>query len=154
MIDKHMLHALVAWRYPASTDKLRYLDRINRHLYKDRISTWVNDGQLSPLEVYCYLKVRFGEPNGLMTLLRMPTTDNAVHWDYLLAYEDSFLSVMATQRRLEFLLYTESATGAEDWNVLIAQLKDELRDRQKEMSELRRGFERWITFVNPFRRLE
>lgn len=154
MTAKHMLHDLAGWRYPTPADMRLYFDRMKTHFYKDRISTWVNDGQLSPLEVYCYLKVRFGEPNGLMTLLRMPTTDNAVHWDYLLAYEDSFLSVMATQRRLEFLLYTESATAAEDWNVLIAQLKNELRDRKKEMSELRRGFERWITFVNPFRRLE
>jgi hypothetical protein len=38
---------------------------------------------LSPVDVYCYLKARFGEPKGFQTFLRDDSSDNWIHWDLI-----------------------------------------------------------------------
>lgn len=37
---------------------------------------------LSPLDMYCYLKARFGEPNGFQNVLRKDDSENLIHWDF------------------------------------------------------------------------
>jgi hypothetical protein len=40
--------------------------------------------RLSPVDMYCYLKARFGEPNGVQNILRSDSSDNWIHWEYSL----------------------------------------------------------------------
>src|SRR5207249_4823888 len=37
---------------------------------------------LRPVDVYAYLRARFGEPNGFQNVLRRDDSDNLVHWDF------------------------------------------------------------------------
>lgn len=41
--------------------------------------------QISPLDLFCYLHARFGEPNGEMMLLKeKDDVNNLFHWEYSL----------------------------------------------------------------------
>lgn len=151
-----MLQHLDQWRYPSPQDQLRFLDQLGQRskTASTRISTWRNDGRLSPLTLYCYLKSAFGQPNGPMTLFRNRSTDNLFHWDYILVHEESFLHIIATQRRLEFILRANYEVTDADWNELVQHLMARFLKEKKAISTQQRHLERWTVFVNPFRRLQ
>ena len=47
--------------------------------------------RLSPLDLYVYLKARFGPPNGVQMALRNQSSDNLVHWHYTLRADAAVL---------------------------------------------------------------
>ena len=88
-----------AWRAFTNREMISYLERIKsisskrteNPIFKSRL---VIRKTLSPVDVYCYLKARFGEPNGFQNRLRHDTSDNLFHWDFNLkaAREDVYIS--------------------------------------------------------------
>src|SRR5262249_43303669 len=50
------------------------------------VALWANDGSISPLDLYCYLKARFGPPNGISMLFRKSSSDNAIQWHYTIFF--------------------------------------------------------------------
>src|SRR5436309_3077187 len=75
------LGAFLKSRQPPSQAKRRPKNR--------RSSTLAIRTRLAPVDIYCYLKARFGEPNGFQTFLRKEeTSDNWIHWDFLLKAAD------------------------------------------------------------------
>jgi len=68
---------------------------------------------LSPVDLYCYLKVRFGDPNGFQSLLRKDDSGNWIHWDFDLRSGDESIYICSTSREIHFLL-SESLTD-ENW---------------------------------------
>jgi hypothetical protein len=43
------------------------------------------DATVSPLDLYVYLKARFGPPNDVMMVARAPGLENIIQWGYALA---------------------------------------------------------------------
>ena len=60
--------------------------------------------QLRPVDVYAYLRARFGTPNGIQNLLRADDSDNLFHWDYLLKSDDAHIYISGTSREIHFFL--------------------------------------------------
>ena len=77
-----------AWRLPTKDEMLATIDsHIERYKNKHTKSRPRNSilavrQHLSPVDMYCYLKARFGTPNGFQTFLRTDSSDNLIHWDF------------------------------------------------------------------------
>ncbi|KUM25835.1 hypothetical protein AU467_24280 [Mesorhizobium loti] len=56
--------------------------------------------KLKPVDIYCYLKARFGEPNGFQNFLRKNDSDNWIHWDYSLEAGESDVYFAGTSREI------------------------------------------------------
>ena len=81
---------VVSWRLPTKEELRVFMDRVlDKAKERDteghsKPSGLVVRHHLSPVDVYCYLKGRFGEPNGFQNFLRRDTSDNLIHWDFTL----------------------------------------------------------------------
>jgi hypothetical protein len=103
---------------------------------------------LSPVDVYCYLKARFGEPNGFQNWLRRDTSDNWIHWDYYLKAGDQDVYLCGMSREIHFLL-SEKMTD-ENWRDLVLAVKADYGRVGREKSAILKSLEHWVTFPNKF----
>ncbi|WP_156402295.1 hypothetical protein [Caulobacter sp. Root1472] len=104
--------------------------------------------RLSTLDMYCYLRARFGTPNGIQNFLRRDDSDNLVHWDFNLRAGDADLYVMATSREVQFMI--AEPMSDEDWKTLILAIKaDFARVGPEKKAELDR-LEKWTLFPNKY----
>jgi len=114
---------------------------------------WGNDGTLSPLDVYCYLKARFGPPNGTAMLLRHPSTENVIQWQYTVLCDEWALDITGLNARMELMAAGPERLNQVQWLALAVKLKSDMASVGPQMSRIRRGLERWTLFVNPFQRI-
>ncbi|MDV7341825.1 hypothetical protein RYZ26_19675 [Terasakiella sp. A23] len=106
---------------------------------------------LSPLDVYCYLKDRFGSPNGMFNILKSPTSDNLIHWDFLLKCEDVFICIMGKHRSLEILV--NGNLNKEEWQTLVENFRQGFSSHAKGKSEEKNKLEEWAVFINRYSEL-
>jgi hypothetical protein len=104
--------------------------------------------QLSPVDVYCYLKARFGEPKGLQNFLRTNDSGNWIHWEFDLKADDQNVHVLGTSRETHFMV-SENLTD-ENWRDLILGIKADYKRVAKEKSVFLKSLEHWVTFSNKF----
>lgn len=48
---------------------------------------WEFTNEIKPIDLYCYLQAKYGNPNGLQNFLRDDSSDNLIHWEWSLAGE-------------------------------------------------------------------
>jgi hypothetical protein len=102
----------------------------------------------SPVDMYCYLKARFGKPNGFQTFLASDSSDNWIHWDYNLKVAGEDVYVSGTYREVHFML---SETLADrDWFRLFEAIKTDFGRVGKDKSAVLRSLEKWIIFPNKY----
>src|SRR5690242_714764 len=84
---------------------------------------------LSPLDVYTYLKARFGEPNGFqsamihkMKMVR-DDSDRLFHWDYLLKVGEKYLTITGATREVHVMV--DADFSDEDWLAFAGNLKSD-----------------------------
>lgn len=116
---------------------------------------WVITDNIKPVDLYCYLQARFGEPNGLMTIFKKKNdSDNLVHWDYSFEYEGYVITIMCMTYRIE----VHKAMHFDDQKIakiaFINDIKMDFKNYSKEISNFRKRIETWNLFVNPFQRLK
>src|SRR6266478_2918307 len=104
--------------------------------------------QLSPVDMYCYLKARFGEPNGFQNFLRKDDSDNWIHWDFNLKAAGEDVYVCGTYREVHFIL-SEKLTDYE-WRDFILKIKSDFGRIGKAKSEILNSLEKWAIFPNKF----
>lgn len=103
---------------------------------------------LSPLDVYCYLKARFGEPRGMQTFLKKDDSDNMFHWDYnIKAGEKDLYFVGATQ---EVHVWVDDDFSDADWISFANALKADYGRVGQAKSKVLKELERWVIFPNHF----
>jgi hypothetical protein len=116
---------------------------------------WANDGSISPLDLYCYLKARFGRPNGLLMLVRNPSSDNLIQWHYSLRSGDAQIEVYGHNSHLEIMAgRPDKPPTVDEIRAFALAVKADFARHGKAISEVRKSLERWILFVNPFARIE
>ena len=78
------------WRIYTKEELLAYVEKLQakystsakRGKGKKRGDILAIRDKISTVDMYCYLKARFGEPNGFQTFLAKDDSDNWIHWDY------------------------------------------------------------------------
>jgi hypothetical protein len=109
------------------------------------------DATVSPLDLYVYLKARFGPPNDIMMVARGPGLENIIQWGFALTSDGHLLRLHGTSGRVEFV--GERLSPA-DWRTLIGALKRDFARFGPQMKEARQSLTRWSLFINPFRRVQ
>jgi hypothetical protein len=105
--------------------------------------------KISPVDMYCYLRARFGHPNGFMTFLKIQrTSDNYIHWDFFLKTGDANMYVMGLSREVQFVPSEDMSD--DDWRKLIANIRTDFGRVAKEKSRVLQSLEKWIIFPNKF----
>lgn len=118
-------------------------------------SLFVNEGRLSPLTLYCYLKGRFGPPNGFqMALKKENDSDNLIQWHYSIVAGPESLEVFGMNTRVEFWASTREPLGKRDWEELLERVKGDFKNLGAKISEVKKSLEHWNLFINPFARLK
>lgn len=138
-----------SWRVPTKEEMLAWLDSKKPGSDKRaKPSALMVRHHLLPVDVYCYLKARFGEPNGIQNWLRQDTSDNWIHWDYYLKAGDQDVYLCGMSREIHFLL-SEKMTD-ENWRDLALAVKADYGRVGKEKSVVLKSLEHWVTFPNKF----
>lgn len=114
---------------------------------------FVNDGALSPLELYTYLRTRFGPPNGMMMLTRNDSVDNLIHWHYEVSAGPSIVSFVGLAFRTEVMISGGPPLPADAWSLLVSALKEHMVELGRDLKSTQKTFEQWSLFVNQYRRI-
>jgi hypothetical protein len=141
-----------SWRAPTKEEIIEYFEKLgsrskgNKKLKKG--SFLAVRQNLSPLDLYCYLKARFGEPNGYQNSLRKDDSDNWIHWDFILKAGDEDVYACGMSREIHFML-SENLKD-ENWRDFIMGIKSDYKRVAKEKSAVLKSLEQWVTFPNKF----
>lgn len=118
---------------------------------------WLSFGignELKPSDLFCYLHARYGPPNGLQNYLRNDSSDNLIHWEWVLFCETGFISFLGMNLRTEINFMGEWKVEKNDIIKLIAHIKGDFANFGREMSQMRNNdLEDWDLFVNPYQQL-
>jgi len=138
-----------SWRAPTKEETLAWLESKKLGSEKrSKTSALMVRRQLSPVDVYCYLKARFGEPNGFQNWLRQDSSDNWVHWDYYLKAGERDVYLCGMSREIHFVL-SEKMTD-QNWRDLVFAIKADYGRVGNEKSAVLKSLEYWVTFPNKF----
>jgi hypothetical protein len=137
-----------AWRISTPDEMLAFLgdgqtrgDKRTRHLLSVR-------AHLRPVDVYAYLKARFGEPNGIQNFLRRDDSDNLIHWDFFLWAGNEVVYLSGASR--EILIMVTEQLSDEEWKELINNIKSDFARVAKDKSAIQHSFEKYVLFQNKF----
>ena len=103
---------------------------------------------MRPVDMYAYLRARFGVPNGIQNFLRGDDSDNLIHWDFNLRSGDEDVYIAGHSRDIHFLL-SEALTD-EQWKSLLVGLKADFGRVSREKGEITRSFEKYLVFQNKY----
>lgn len=105
---------------------------------------------LRPVDVYCYLKARFGPPNGMQSMLASDS-GSMIHWDYHIKTGAGDFYVVGFTREVHFLSPESLSDGG--WRKLILAIKADFARTGKEKSAVLKTLEKWVIFPNKFLQL-
>jgi len=127
-----------AWRAstPAEVAEFMDIDRSNR----PKSNMLVVRSRLRPVDIYAYLKTRFGEPNGFGNVVRRDDSDNLIHWDFNIKAEEVDIYFHATARQVHILV-SEVLTD-EQWKELIVAIRADYARIAQAKSEMMKSFEK------------
>jgi hypothetical protein len=141
-----------SWRVPTRGEYLAYIQKLGARSKgkrrRRRPAVLVVRQHLTPVDMYCYLKARFGKPNGFQEALRKNDSDNWIHWHFQLKASDEDVVVFGTSREVHFAL-SERMTD-EDWRDLILAIKADYKRVGGEKATVLKSLERWVIFPNKF----
>ncbi len=138
------------WR-AASPKELIHHYHVKIKSKKYRASEIFFEKYLSPVDVYTYLKARFGEPNGFSNFLKSRGSDNLIHWDYLLICEDVAINIMGANRSVEVII-SKNITD-DGWRVFVENFRKAYQKHAKKKSEIFKNLEEWSVFINRYSEL-
>ena len=100
--------------------------------------------------MYCYLRARFGKPNGITSLIlkKKNTSDNYIHWDFHLKSGSQNIYIMGFSKEFQIKLY--EATSDQNWLKLIDNIKKDFGRVAREKSDFFRTLEKWAIFPNKY----
>jgi hypothetical protein len=117
------------------------------------VGSWIIARDISPVDLYVYLKARFGPPNGFGMALKKPGNNNLLQWHW---------SLQSGEQVIEFMGYNLHAVAAIDNTVppsdaqvlrFIENIKSDFATHGPTMAVERKRLEKWTLFINPYRRL-
>lgn len=115
---------------------------------------WELTNEIKPLDLYCYLYAKYGPPNGIQNLFRADSSDNLIHWEWTFASEYGLILIQGHNFRSEIHLLGDFKGKGLTLEGFISQIKSDIRNYGREISEIRKKLEKWTQFINPYKRIE
>lgn len=142
-----------SWRLPK--DMSEYESYLSILKSNDRkISRFIVTDEISQLDLYCYLKSRFGTANGMSMAFRAPSSENFIQWNYLIIADNHFIDLTGFNTQTTISIQGTILFDALKFKALIENIKNDFQRIRTKLSKVKRSLERWILFVNPYKRLE
>lgn len=114
---------------------------------------WIVTSGIKPVDLYVYLKARFGEPNGLTMLSKnWNDSDNLIHWHYSLQCSAGKIDIICLNFRIE--IFQPFSNNISDLPIFIEIIKNDFLKYAQLMSKFRGKFEKWTVFLNPYVRIK
>jgi hypothetical protein len=135
---------------PPFEEMVAELQKKNR---SPRVSCLALRNEIAPSDLYCYLYARFGLPNGPQNFLRNDSSDNLVHWEWMLRAGAGWILFQGMNFRTTVMLLDVPDVSQADMPGLAAQMKADFGVHGKQMAQLRKSLEDWTEFVNPYQRI-
>lgn len=139
---------VMSWRRPTFEETSSWLRQERGKRRANRSGQLVIRTQLRPVDLYAYLRARFGAPNGIQSILRRDDSDNWIHWDFFLKAGEVDVYISGTSRELHFLVSEKMPDVA--WRDLVNALKHDFGRLGHAKSEMMKTFEKWVVFENKF----
>src|SRR5215471_18937581 len=121
-----------AWRASTPAEVAEFMDMDRRD--RPRRHTLVVRSRLRPVDVYAYLKARFGEPNGFANFLRQDNSDNLIHWDFNIKAADVDVYFCGASREVHIIV-SETLTD-QQWKALILTIRGDYARVAQSKSEM------------------
>jgi hypothetical protein len=142
-----------SWRAATKDEVLAFIkpDRPNPKKARNRgpsRRTLIFRTYLRPVDVYAYLRTRFGAPNGPQNALRKDDSDNWIHWDYNVKVGDMDIHISGTSRTVH--ITTAEDLSDQEWKQLALTLKADFARLGREKSATMASFEKWVVFQNKY----
>ncbi|MET2521761.1 hypothetical protein [Ralstonia pseudosolanacearum] len=109
--------------------------------------------EVAPSDLYCYFRARFGLPNGPQNFLRNDSSDNLIHWEWMLRTSTGWVLFQGMNFRTAVVLLDVPGISQADMPDLVAKIKADFASHGKQMAQLRKSLEDWTEFVNPYQRI-
>lgn len=116
--------------------------------------TWELTNEIKAVDLYCYFHAKYGQPNGLSNFAKSDTSDNLIHWEWTFATEHGLLMVLGMNFRTEVLLRGDYQDKGLTKEMFVSQIKSDMGNHGKAISEFRKNIETWTQFVNPYHRIK
>lgn len=109
---------------------------------------------LHSVDIYCYLKSKFGAANGITMMMRSgDTSDDLYHWQYTLVSGETFIDIHSTRMGVEAWFYDTKQSNQSEKDVFRQTIISCLRHNKKNIQKEKSRLENWNLFVNPYQRL-
>lgn len=129
------------------------LKMLKKELPSKGLGRWVFTESISPLDLYVYLKARFGPPNGFQMILKNPSSDNYIHWHWTLQVNEDIIDFLGYNMHAEAWLRGYPDFSQSEGQHFEEGIKIDFKNISKSMSQVRKSLEKWHIFVNPYDRL-
>jgi hypothetical protein len=145
---------VASWRCATPEEVVRFIkektskNKAHPSSRRSGISVLAVRENLAPVDVYCYLKARFGEPNGFANRLRAQHSDNLVHWEFLLKAGDDDVLITGWIRQVRIMVPVHMTD--QDWMGLILAIKGDYKRVGRKKSSILRSLEHWVIFPNRY----
>ncbi len=139
----------VNWESPSKNELISYYE--SKKDRKGKVSVLMFQNHLSQVDVYCYLKARFGEPNGIINFIKSPTSDNYIHWEYLLKSGNIFINLMGIGRGVQICI--EEKVDKSSWRKIVENFREEFSNVGKDKLSVLKSLEEWTEFINRYSEL-
>jgi hypothetical protein len=148
-MSDHPLLALNSWQTASAAEMMAALKRLGKGSLKEEVH-----GRVATLDLYCYLKARFGPPNGLFFEQRLQRLDTPFQWSYTVQGAGFFAWFNCQFSKVQVVLLSEQVASATEWDALFRAIKEDMGPRGREIAKVRAGLKKWKLVVNPYRILE
>lgn len=131
----------------------KIIDRLKNGPTHKGMVVWNWRTEVTPADLYCYLGARFGTPNGPQNFLRKDSSDNLIHWEWVLDHPSGIVHIQGMNFRTEMWLSSGIFVSDGDSKLFAAQVKADFANYGDKMADIRKSLEKWTEFVNPYFRL-
>jgi len=134
-------------------DPALMIARLRNERSRPKVGTWIIHKGISPLDLYVYLRARFGNPNGFAITLKHPSSDNLIHWNWTLQSGSSVIELLGYQLQVLVAIDDTDDPSQVEVSALVANLKADFASHGKAMATVKKSLEKWFVFTNPYHRL-
>src|SRR5262245_58875271 len=99
------------------------LRRLRKEAPRPEVGAWIIHKALSPLDLYVYLRARFGAPNGFAMTLKHPSSDNLIHWNWTLQSGDSVIDFLGYQLQALAAIDNTADPSPDELSAFVAGIK-------------------------------
>lgn len=133
---------------------LELLDKKKLNSSSKKGEIWEITNEIKPIDLFCYLSAKYGDPNGILTILKNDNSDNLIRWDWMLDSPKGLVHIQGHNFRTEIHVSGEVIESGLNKFDFISQIKADFKNYGQGISITKKSLEKWTEFINPYYRIK